>query len=232
MDLWLRFVLLLIGAYLLGSIPAAYLCVRWATGADIRKIGTGNVGSSNVAQTTSKWLAIAVGLFDMGKGTLAFFIAYWLGMEVWQQMAVGLAAVAGHNWSVFIGFHGGKGMITTLGVIFAVSPLLGLIILFTAYFPALFKQMAVGVFMCFLTLPLWSWFAWSWFASSRIGAEDRLAVTIGLFVIASMGAMKRLIGSRVSISRDVPLAELLLNRLFFDRDIRDRQTWINRTSVD
>jgi len=230
--MWLKFILLLIGAYILGSIPAAYLCVKWATGADIRKMGTGNVGSSNVAQTTSKWLAVAVGLFDMGKGTLAFFIAYWLGFEVWQQMAAGFFTVVGHNWSVFIGFRGGKGMITTLGVIFAISPLLGLIILFTAYFPVIFKQMALGVFVCFITLPLWSWFAWSWFASSRLGWEERMAVTLGLFIISLMGVAKRLIGARATISRNVPMGELLLNRLLFDRDIRDRQTWINRSSSD
>ena len=232
MDMWLKFVMLLIVAYILGSIPAAYLSVKWATGADIRKIGTGNVGSSNVAQTTSKWLAVAVGLFDMGKGTLAFFIAYWLGLEVWQQMAVGLVTVAGHNWSVFIGFRGGKGMITTLGVIFAISPLLGLIILLTAYLPAFFKQMALGVFACFITLPLWTWFAWAWFASSRLGVEDKMTVTIGIFAIAMMGALKRLIGARATISRDIPMNELLINRLLFDRDIRDRQVWINRASAD
>lgn len=230
--MWFKFVMLLIGAYVLGSIPAAYLSVKWVTGADIRKIGTGNVGSSNVAQTTSKWLAVAVGLFDMGKGTLAFFIAYWLGMEVWQQMAVGLVTVAGHNWSVFIGFRGGKGMITTLGVIFAISPLLGLIILFTAYLPAFFKQMALGVFVCFLTLPILCWFAWAWFASSRLGVDDKMTVTIGLFAIAMMGVLKRLIGARTAISRGVPMNKLLLYRLLFDRDIRDRQAWIKRASAD
>jgi glycerol-3-phosphate acyltransferase PlsY len=231
MEMWIKFILLLIGAYLLGSVPAAYLSVKWATGADIRKLGTGNVGSSNVAQTTSKRLAVAVGLFDMGKGTLAFFIAYWLGMEAWQQMAVGFATIAGHNWSLFIGFRGGKGMITTLGVIFAISPLLGLIILLMAYLPAIFRQMALGVFACFLTLPLWSWLAWDWFASPRLGPDDRMAVAIGLVVIALMGAVKRLIGSRVPISQDVPTGELLLNRLLFDRDIRDRRAWIKRTSI-
>jgi len=232
METWLIFMASLIGAYLLGSVPAAYLCVKWVTGADIRKIGTGNVGSSNVAQTTSKWLAVAVGLFDMLKGTLAFFIAYWLGLEVWQQMAVGFFTVAGHNWSVFIGFRGGKGMITTLGVIIAISPLLGLITLLTAYLPAFFRQMALGVFACFLTLPFWTYFVWNWFVSSRIGVEDKMAVVVGLFIISLMGVAKRLIGSRVVISREVPVGELLLNRLLFDRDIRDRQAWINRSSSD
>ena len=59
--------LMLVGAYLLGSIPAAYLGVKWFKGADIRKLGTGNVGSSNVARTTSKWLAVPVGSIRYGQ---------------------------------------------------------------------------------------------------------------------------------------------------------------------
>ncbi|MCL2140812.1 MAG: glycerol-3-phosphate acyltransferase [Dehalococcoidia bacterium] len=229
--MWLKFAILLLGAYLLGSIPAAYICVKLATGADIRKIGTGNVGSSNVAQTTSKPLAVAVGLFDMGKGTLAVFIAYWLGMEAWQILAVGFFTIAGHNWSIFIGFRGGKGMITTLGVILAISPLLALIILVVVYLPAIIKQMALGVLACFVILPVISWFAWSWFASSRFVFDDRMAVVVGLFAISMMGAAKRLIGRRVEISRNVSTSELLLNRLLFDRDIRDRKTWVKQRSL-
>ena len=232
MEMWVKFCLLLIGTYLLGAFPTAYVCVKLVSGADIRKIGTGNVGSSNVARTTSIWLAIAVGLFDMGKGTLAVFIAYWLGMNAWQMMAIGFMIVAGHNWSVFIGFHGEKGMITTLGVIFAISPLLGLLILIIVYFPAIVKQMALGVLACFVALPLLNWFAWEWFASARFGSDDKVAVTVGMFCIALMGAAKRLIGHRVAISRDVPMSKLLLNRLLFDRDIRNRREWIDRASVN
>ena len=224
----MKFAVLICMSYLLGAIPAAYICVKWFSGADIRKIGTGNVGSSNVARTTSKWLAVIVGLFDMGKGTLAFFIAYWMGMEVWQQMAVGFFTVVGHNWSVFIGFRGGKGIITTLGVILAISPLLGLILLLTAYLPSIIKQMAVGVFLCFFTLPLWCWFAWSWFASGRLGDEAKVVVTIGLFCITLLGLAKRLFVRRSPISKDLPLWHIVFNRLLFDRDIRDRKAWIDR----
>jgi len=221
--MWIKFILMLFGAYLLGSIPAAYLGVKWFKGVDIRKLGTGNVGSANVARTTSKWLAVPVGLFDMGKGALAFWIAGLIGLSVAQQMAVGFVAIVGHNWPVFIGFRGGKGMITSLGVIFAVSPLMSLIILFIAYTPALIRQMALGVFVALLSLPFWSWFAASW-----LGIEERLPVTIGMAFIALLGFTKRLIGPRVELSRNVPTGELLLNRLLLDRDICDRKAWLDR----
>jgi glycerol-3-phosphate acyltransferase PlsY len=221
--MWINFVLMLAGAYLLGSIPAAYLGVKWFKGVDIRKLGTGNVGSANVARTTSTWLAVPVALFDMGKGALAFWIAGLIGLSVGQQMAVGFAAIAGHNWSVFIGFRGGKGMITTLGVIAAISPLMALIILLIAYIPAIVRQMALGVCVALISLPLWSWFAAGW-----LGIEERLPVTIGLVFIALMGFAKRLIGPRVGLSRNVPVVDLLRNRFLFDRDILDRKAWIDR----
>jgi glycerol-3-phosphate acyltransferase PlsY len=222
--MWIKFVLMLVGAYLLGSIPAAYLGVKWFKGADIRKLGTGNVGSANVARTTSTWLAVPVGLFDMGKGALAFWMAGLIGLSLGQQMAVGILAIVGHNWPVFIGFRGGKGMITSLGVIFAVSPLMGLIILTIAYTPAIVRQMALGVFVALVSLPFWSWFAADW-----LGIEERLPVTIGMAFIALLGFTKRLIGARVELSRNVPTGELLLNRLLLDRDIRDRKAWIDRS---
>jgi glycerol-3-phosphate acyltransferase PlsY len=222
---------MLAGAYLLGSIPAAYLGVKWFKGADIRKLGTGNVGSSNVARTTSKWLAIPVGLFDMGKGALALWIAHLIGLPAGQQMAVGFMAIVGHNWPVFLGFRGGKGMITSAGVIAFVSPLLALFILLIAYIPAIVKQMALGVFFALVTLPFWSWFAWSWFASTRFGPDARTAVTVAFICISLMGFVKRLIGPRVELSRDTPTGELLLNRLLFDRDISDRKAWIDRKAA-
>jgi glycerol-3-phosphate acyltransferase PlsY len=221
--MWIKFILMLAGAYLLGSIPAAYLGVKWFKGVDIRKLGTGVTGSSNVARTTSKWLAVPVALFDMGKSMLAFWIAGLVGLSVGQQMAVGFMAIVGHDWPIFIGFRGGKGMITSLGVITAVSPLMGLIILTIAYTPALVRQMALGVCVALISLPFWSWFAASW-----LGIHERLPVTIGFIFVTLLAFVKRLIGPRVALSRDVPTGELLINRLLFDRDIRDRKAWIDR----
>ena len=232
--MWLKFILVLVGAYLVGSITAAYFAVKLFKGIDIRKVGTGTVGSSNVAHTTSKWLAVPIALFDMAKGMLVFWIAGLIGLSVAQQMAVGFMAIVGHDWPLFVGFKGGKGMITTLGIIAMVSPLLAAIILFIAYSPAIKRQMATGVFVALLSLPLWSWFGWNWLHialfghSGTIKLEDRLPVTIGFICMVILAFVKRLIGTRVELSKNVSTGELLLNRLFFDRDIRDRKAWIDR----
>jgi glycerol-3-phosphate acyltransferase PlsY len=122
-------------------------------------------------------------------------------------------------------------MITTLGIIAYFSPLLTLIIVFMAYLPAIIRQMAPGVAVALISLPLWTWFAWGWFESSRFGADARTAVTVFFIAVAVMGFAKRLIGPRVELSRNVPSRELLMNRLVFDRDIRDRNAWIDRQTI-
>jgi glycerol-3-phosphate acyltransferase PlsY len=146
MDNWLIFWLLFVAAYLLGSIPAAYLVARWSRGIDIRRVGTHNVGASNVLRTTSKWLAAPVFLFDIGKGALMVWIARLTGLDVGMQAAVGFAAIVGHNWAVFLNFRGGRGIATSLGVITVLSPIIGFIVLFVAVAFSPFKQMGLGVF--------------------------------------------------------------------------------------
>ena len=70
-----EFILLVIGAYLLGSVPAAYIIARWRRGIDIREYGSGNVGAANVLAAVSKWWSIPVTIFDIGKGVLTVWIA-------------------------------------------------------------------------------------------------------------------------------------------------------------
>jgi glycerol-3-phosphate acyltransferase PlsY len=222
MNDWLEFVPLMFAAYLLGSIPSAYLAARWARGIDIRRVGTHNVGASNVLQTTSKWLAVPVIIVDIGKGALAVWLTRVTGFSTGLQAVAGLAAIAGHNWPVFLGFRGGRGIATSLGVIIVLSPVVGLIALVGAYSFAAFRQMGLGVFMILLLLPFMSWFF-----AVPFGIENRTPVTLGYAAITFIAYMRRLIHHRTALSRDTPEAELLVNRLLFDRDIRDRNLWVH-----
>ncbi|MFC1939569.1 glycerol-3-phosphate acyltransferase [Chloroflexota bacterium] len=105
-------------AYLLGSIPAAYVITRWATGKDIRQLGGGNVGARNVFTEVGKGAGIGVAVFDIGKGAAAVAIAHWLlNAPTLFVLAAGLAVVAGHIWPVFLKFSGGNGLATILGVL-------------------------------------------------------------------------------------------------------------------
>jgi glycerol-3-phosphate acyltransferase PlsY len=108
-------------AYLLGSIPTAYIITRFGYGKDIRKLGGGNVGTHNVYVNVGKLPGIIVGIIDVGKGVGSVYIAlafiaspdlyYWI-------FAAGLAAVIGHIWPVFLKFRGGNGIATSIGILF------------------------------------------------------------------------------------------------------------------
>ena len=150
--------------YLLGSIPTAYIVTRLATGKDIRQLGGGNVGGLNTYLEAGIKLALVVGIVDLGKGAAAVAIAYWvLGVPTLFVMLVGLAAVIGHNWMVFLKFSGGKGMGTTLGVLAVLLPLYGywdgfLILLGVISLPfAVTRNVALsmGIGLVFLPLIIW-----------------------------------------------------------------------------
>ena len=219
----IEFGLLTLGAYLLGSVPAAYLAARWSRGIDIRQCGDGNVGSTNLMRLTSKRIAIPVVIFDLGKGALMVWIAQLLGLDIPQQVTVGLAAVIGHNWPVFLRFNGGKGIFTSLGVISILVPWLGLIILAIAYGLAPFHQLAVGVFLAVIFAP-----TAAWFLSQPLGVTDKLPLALGFLVIFLLVVIRRLTAPRTIFTASVTRGQLLVNRLLFDRDIRDRKVWINQ----
>jgi glycerol-3-phosphate acyltransferase PlsY len=217
--------LLVIGAYLLGSIPMAYLVAKVTRGIDLRKFGSGNVGSSNVLAATSKRWALPVAIFDLGKGVLAVLVARWAGFGIAAQFTVGLAAIAGHNWPVFLGFRGGRGILTSLGVILAFSPLLGLVVLVMALSPAPFKQLSLGVFIALFLLPFLAYYLADFFNITQPGS-----VAAGLSVLTILAYIRRLVaGDRSELARDLSTGELLFNRLVFDRDIRDRKMWLSRS---
>lgn len=116
-------ILFVLCAYLIGSIPTGLLLARAFGGVDIRTQGSGNIGATNVYRTLGRKVGILTLVGDCLKGLLPVLAAKWLGMpELWVA-AVGLAAFLGHIFPVFLGFKGGKGVATALGVFLAASPL-------------------------------------------------------------------------------------------------------------
>lgn len=114
-----------IGGYLFGSIPFGLLLTRLAGHGDIRAIGSGNIGATNVLRTGNKKLALATLLLDVAKGALPTLLAAQGGDEL-ASLVAGFAAVLGHNFPLWLGFRGGKGVATTLGVLLAISWPVGL----------------------------------------------------------------------------------------------------------
>jgi glycerol-3-phosphate acyltransferase PlsY len=118
---FLQSILYLIGGYLIGSIPTAYLTVRLKAGVDVRTAGSGNVGALNAFNVTrSKGMGIVVGLLDGAKGLIVAVVASpVLGGSFWLQSIALSGALLGHNYPIWLRFHGGRGLATAAGGFFA-----------------------------------------------------------------------------------------------------------------
>ncbi|MBI4303249.1 MAG: glycerol-3-phosphate acyltransferase [Chloroflexi bacterium] len=219
----IQFILLVVGGYLLGSIPTAYLVARWSRGIDIRKYGSGNVGASNILTVASKWSSLLVIVVDIGKGMVPVYVARSMGLPVYQYVIVGLAAISGHNWPVFLRFNGGRGLLTSLGVIFVLAPWLALALLVFAFAWYPFGLLPLGTLIGLILLPLSSWFF-----SAPLGIEKSLPITLGFGGLLLLHLVRRFTAPRTA---SVPAKELFVNRLLFDRDIRDRKAWIKRAPL-
>jgi glycerol-3-phosphate acyltransferase PlsY len=161
MDMWIVFVALLIGAYLLGSIPFGVLISKKVARLDITKAGSGNIGATNVAREVGlKWGIITL-LADVLKGFIPVVLArYLLGSSIEMNEAlkgmIGLTALLGHQFPVYSHFRGGKGVATCLGVFLAISPISCLFsgVMFFILV-ALWRYISLGSILGALTMPIW-----------------------------------------------------------------------------
>jgi acyl phosphate:glycerol-3-phosphate acyltransferase len=122
-TLIIKEILALIIAYLLGSIPFAYIVAQLKNKVDITRVGTRNVGTMNVARELGVSMGFIVLGLDMAKGCLAIFVAKWFGVSIWWLFLTGFFVIIGHSWPVFLKFRGGKGLGPALGVLLALTPL-------------------------------------------------------------------------------------------------------------
>ncbi len=114
-------VLLVVLSYLIGAVPTGLVLVRLLRGEDIRRHGSGNIGTVNVLRVAGPATAVTVLIVDILKGLIPVLLAVRFLAAPWAVVACALAAIAGHNWSVFLGFTGGKGIATSFGVLLGLS---------------------------------------------------------------------------------------------------------------
>lgn len=140
--------------YLLGSFPTGYLMGRWH-GVDIRQLGSGNIGATNVLRMLGKKAGIPVFLVDAAKGWLAVFAAHAIAGSALADILAGLFSILGHNFPVWLGFRGGKGISTTVGVFLGLMPgaLAVSAIVWTAAFFGL-RYVSVASLLAAAALPL------------------------------------------------------------------------------
>jgi glycerol-3-phosphate acyltransferase PlsY len=119
-----RLALWLLAGYLLGSIPSSYLVARWFGGVDLRQHGSKNLGATNLYRTLGWRYALPAGVFDVAKGMVPIMVfAPRAGSGEWVPLALGVSAIVGHVFSVFVGFRGGKGVATAAGAVLGLAPL-------------------------------------------------------------------------------------------------------------
>jgi len=216
----LEVLLLAIVFYLVGSFPTAYVIGRLAKGIDIRRYGSGNVGGANAWQMIGRWAFVLVTSIDVAKGALGVLTAELLGLGLLAQVLVALATVAGHNWSTFLGFTGGRGISTTLGALLLLAPSLVLFFVAVAAAGILLRRIPLWIGFAMVCLP---------FASLALGKPSEITFASAAFALL-------IFTKRMTANWEKPaLADwrrVAVNRLLFDRDIVQREPWIHRMPPD
>lgn len=176
-----------VAAYLLGSIPFGLVLTKAAGLGDIRKLGSGNIGATNVLRTGRKDLALATLVLDGGKGAAAVLLAWQFGLVPAMMAAIG--SVLGHLFPVWLKFKGGKGVATTLGVVLALAPMAGLGSCLTwLAVAAMFRISSLAALVAMIAAPV---FAGMIYGSAYVPAIFLIAVLVWIRHAANIGRLMR-----------------------------------------
>jgi glycerol-3-phosphate acyltransferase PlsY len=214
----IKAVLLIAAAYLIGSIPAAQLVSRRLKGADLRQYGSGTISASMIWEHIARWAVVPVGLFDIAKAALPVWLALQWGLGLPVAAAAGLAAAAGHNWSLFLRFIGGRGLSCFLGI---------WLVIFPWGFPWMLGFLAAGWLLgdsapwalaSLVTLPLFA---------HLVDGPGVVAPVAGALLLLTLA--KRLEANRRPLPPTGPeRRRVIVYRLLLDRDIASHGDWIRR----
>ena len=208
-------------AYLVGSFPSAYIWTRLLRKVDIRELGTGNSGASNVSRSVGNWPGVVVLFFDsLIKGFLPTLLFVWLDIPMWSFLLSSLSLVVGHNWSVFLKFKGGRGVATSIGVVLGVGMWWQMLIM--AIGPGLigrgliYKDSAPWTIVSLLMLIA---FTFIYESESYI-----IWLLVGLLILM---VVKRLMPNSGIICSRPDFFSVMFLRIIFDRDVKSKMDWIN-----
>ncbi len=213
--------LIILLSYLIGAVPVAYLTGRMLRGIDIRDYGSGNLGPSNIWQNVSKPATIPVGLIEIGQGAAGILIAKAADQSIDVQVLAGIAALGAHNWCPFLGLDGGRGVASAIGFMLVLSwPALAAFIVI-ALAGVLLRGVPQFVGLALLSMPLWAMLA-----------GQQPPIVAGLAGVAALIMIKRVFGNDVTALFRPRGGDVLVNRLLFDRDTRERERWVRRTRTN
>jgi len=190
-------------AYLVGGVPVGWLLAR-ARGVDVRELGSGNVGTSNIYRNVDTGLAVVVGPMQFVQGLAPVLVARALGFDVGVLILAALCAVIGNGWPIWLGFNGGRGIAVATGAVAALNPYALLALLACYALGAALHEIAEGVLGGFLLLPL--------VAAVVSGA----AAAVGCAGLLLLILMRRLEGVTGDVRRYGPSWRLVARRLVRD----------------
>ncbi len=219
---------LYVAAFLLGSVPTAYLLGKLVKGIDIREYGSGNIGGNNVIRHVGKIWFVPQFISDAlakGAGTI-WFSVYVVGIDWNSPLLIGppLLVLAGNNWSPFLKMQGGRGLGVIAGALLAFSPAILGVALFI-YFGGYLLTRAAGVWAlaALLSLPVL-------FIAFPSGLKMADGLTMVWYSLGVLGLvlLKRLFSNWAPLPDGIPRKKVILNRLVRDRDVDDRTQWVER----
>ena len=208
---------IILASYLMGSIPVAYLAGRILKGIDIRRYGSANVGASNVYQSVARWAVAPVGVAQIGLAMAAIGLAKALDQALAVQVVAGLAALLGAVWSVYLGFSGGRGVGASIGFMLMLTPITLAVFTAVSLVGVALRSIPLAVGLGIAVAPL-----------SALIFDGPGAIAAGCLAMAGIVFAKRLLTNERALPRGPARREMMLNRLLFDRDIRDRDEWVRR----
>ncbi len=210
-------------AYLIGSIPTAYIIGRWRKGIDLRTFGSRTLGASNTWTTTGKKEGIAVAIVDvLIKGAMPVAFARLINLPDIYLVITGLSAVVGHNWSIFLKFAGGRGLSIFAGSLLAIWAPAEILFLLSFFLLGLFlKKAAVLSILGLFTVPV---------LALTLNETNEIFLLCTGFLILTV--IKRLAPNKDASKRDRPILAILRNRLLYDRDVTLNEEWTHRHPPD
>ena len=208
--------LVVLAGYLIGAIPVAYIAGR-LKGIDIRRYGSANVGASNVYQSVAHWAVVPVGLAQIALAMAGIGLAKLLDQDLSVQVAAGVAALAGACWSVYLRLAGGRGIGASIGFMLFLTPITLVVFIVVSTVGVFARNVPLGVGAAIAVAPL-----------SSLVVDGPGAIALGCLCMAIIIFAKRLLGNPGVRAEGVSRRGVMLNRLLFDRDIRNRDEWVRK----
>lgn len=208
-------------AFCLGSVPSAYILARVSKGIDLRLVGSGTLGASNVGVQIGRMWMVPVVLFDLvAKGMSPVWLGQTLLASNLDSFSVAIApvlALLGHNWCLWLKLDGGRGILVVIGSVMVLAPVVcGVLLVSLLCVWIVTRNVPFSVLVSLMMTPFAAW---------ALNGDLRILVFTALAVVLVL--VKRVSGNRGRSKKYVSRRSMLVNRILFDRDIANRLDWIN-----